>query len=432
MANAWLVATDGVIEFLGRELPDRFRSVLQWELPNTALLPGLINAHCHLEFSDMSVPIEFTGSFTSWIRSVVRHRSSSHSEDLEIRRRAAIERGIRESYHTGTRVLLDTITAPWSPNWIPTSGSLAKEVRGNVPNPATEALIGPAEWYILPIPEVLDINLSRGEETRRFAKEVHEQVGALWSDGIGRLASSCILDMAAISPHAPYTASFDLFRECSDWSRSCGGLVAPHLAESQEEMAWLSHRGEPIESALAPFRDPGFGSRRVSLVEYLGAVLEATRGVIAHANYIDEASLSKISERAPFFAIAHCPRTFRHFHPDFPSQNYPMADRLAKNVPHVLGTDSRASNPDLSLWREMQTVLEYPGVSGEQILAMATRCSAELLGLSELGTLEVGKRSLCTAISLVEPLSDGDLYRSLLAKENDAFPLESLIREAGK
>ncbi|XZE34582.1 amidohydrolase family protein [Pirellulaceae bacterium SH501] len=424
IANAWLVATDGVIEFIGRELPDRFRSILQRELPNTALLPGLINAHCHLEFSDMAAPIEFTGSFISWIQSVVRHRAAVNSADVAMSRRLAIEQGIRESYLHGTRVLLDTITAPWSPSWVPPPGTLSKEAGENESTLVTDALIGRAEWYLLPIPEVLDINPLRGEATTKFSGEVYKQIDALSMGDQKGFESSCLLPLPAVSPHSPYTASLELFRECSDWTRGCGGLVAPHLAESLEETAWLFERADPIESALAPFRDPAFGSRRASLEEYLDTILDAPKGILAHANYLDDVLLSKISGRSPFVAIAHCPRTFRHFHPDRTLQNYPMAERLANQVPHVLGTDSRASNPDLSLWREMQALLHYPGVTGEQVLTMATRSAADLLGLNDMGTLEIGKRSLCTAISLAEPLSEGDLYRSVLAEENKAHPLE--------
>ncbi len=430
IANAWLVAKDGLIEFIGRELPERFQTVPRWELPNTALLPGLINAHCHLEFSDMTAPIEFTGSFITWIQSVVRHRSSANPTDLEARRQKAIEQGIRESYLQGTRVLLDTITAPWSPSWIPAPGSLMKEAIGDIPPIVSDALIGDAEWYLLPIPEVLDINPSRGEATRKFAQEVHEQIDALslTRDAIG--ASGCLINRVAVSPHSPYTASLELFRACCDASHECGALVAPHLAESQEEIAWLSSRAEPIESALAPFRDSAFGLRKASIEEYLDAVLHSAKGIIAHANYLDDILLSKISQRSPLVAIAHCPRTYRHFHPDSSSQNYPMAERLRNHVSHVLGTDSRASNPDLSIWREMQTLLRYPGLTGNQILEMGTRSSAELLGLDSLGSLEVGKRSLCTAILLAEPLAEHDLSRSLLADENRAFPLEILMSRA--
>lgn len=428
--NGWLVAHEGVIEFLGRELPPRFQSVPIRKLPNTALLPGLINAHCHLEFSDMANPIEFHGSFIAWIQSVVRHRAQANGEESIERRRMAVARGIEESYRSGTRILFDTITAPWSPDWIQ-SPSIPQELASSPEvGILRHALTGLSRFYVVPIPETLDIHQSRGDETIAFARRVHEQMGEPKNRQSSPTSSSSIMPRLAISPHAPYTASRNLVRNWTAWSQSNHGLVSMHLAESREEMEWLAERAEPIESALGRFRDQAFARQSSTMQDYVDAMLEAWLGIIAHGNYLDESLLTNLSAHRNHVAIAHCPRTYRHFHPDRSTQNYPLAERLRRGVRHLVGTDSRASNPDLSVWSEMQTMLNYPGISGEEIIAMATREPVDLLGLADFGTLAVGNRSLCTAIPLSGTLEQEDIYRSLLTVGKSAVPLESMIVES--
>ncbi len=83
------------------------------------LAPALINAHTHLEFSDLQSPIAAGATFPQWIGSVIRHRRSlaeSHSpEALEQLRRDALQRGLAESHQAGVAIVADIVTAPWMP-----------------------------------------------------------------------------------------------------------------------------------------------------------------------------------------------------------------------------------------------------------------------------------------------------------------------------
>jgi aminodeoxyfutalosine deaminase len=81
----------------------------------------------------------------------------------------------------------------------------------------------------------------------------------------------------------------------------------------------------------------------------------------------------------------------------------------------ALGTDSRASNPDLNLWEEMRFVAgQHPAVSPAEILAMGTASGAKALGLTDRGTLEVGKRADLAIIALGNDIRD-DPHKRLLA-----------------
>ncbi|MFN7627104.1 MAG: hypothetical protein ACK5PZ_09760, partial [Pirellula sp.] len=116
-----LVIDSGKVEFVGPALPQRFASLPKFRLPGIAILPGLVNSHCHLEFSDLPRPIRATGSFTQWLSEVIAYRQSqrdaSEEELLELRRQA-IHAGIRESWLAGVRFVVDMVTAPWNQRWV--------------------------------------------------------------------------------------------------------------------------------------------------------------------------------------------------------------------------------------------------------------------------------------------------------------------------
>ena len=83
------------------------------DLGNVAILPGLINAHTHLEFSDISQPLQPPAPFTDWIRSVVSHRKSRTTPA-----KAIINQGVMESLQSGTRGLGEIATDDDTPNAI--------------------------------------------------------------------------------------------------------------------------------------------------------------------------------------------------------------------------------------------------------------------------------------------------------------------------
>ncbi len=100
--------------------------------------------------------------------------------------------------------------------------------------------------------------------------------------------------------------------------------------------------------------------------------------------------------------VVYCPRT----HARFGHRPYPLAKLLSAGVPVALGTDSRASNPDLSVLAEMRLVAQqHPGVAPETILKLGTQAGAEALGCgAEFGTLAAGAPANLTIV----PLPDRD------------------------
>ncbi len=417
--EGWLVAHRGRIVHLGLSLPDRFLSCPKVELPNVAILPGFFNAHTHTEFSDLSAPIPYRGSFIGWIRDVVQHRRASMKTNDPTSRREAVVRGIQNAYDSGTRYMLDTITAPWEPSWV--TDRIATLETGT---PWSEALIEEAPFLYHPCPEVLDIQESRRNETDSFLEGVMRKV---------ETAQSPIFDTKfAVSPHAPYTTSLALVEEMTNRAKHFEGIVSMHLAESMEEWNWLMHRSEPIESALASFRDAEFiqhfrqdvsgveGTNRID--RYLDELIKAPLGLIAHGNYFSQENLQRIAAASSTAAIVHCPRTYRHFHA---ADVYPLRERLALGVTHLLGTDSCASSPDLDLWKDARELARYYPELREEIVRMLTQIPARMLGLVDLGELKVGAKSLCTAVTISE--GEGCVFGKLFEDSTVAKPLEIFV-----
>ncbi len=417
LRDVWLTVSDGCIESISTAQPSSSQIQHAWELPGLILTPGLINSHCHFEFSDLDHPIQARGSFIDWIGEVLRYRRENAGPNDSNSRQRALQYGILEAWRSGTRLAIDTITEPWDPDWV------AATIRGMVSGDfLTSGSVGIAPFCYQPCPEILDIHASRRQPTLDFARIVHGLAPRDWS-----------LPRAAISPHAPYTASIDLVREAVSQSILNRGIVSMHLAESRDEMEWLQGHSGPMAQRLAPYRDTAFQNSFATVREYLNELLKAPCSLIIHGNHLDAHCLRQLADSSQRAAIVHCPRTYTHFHGKLEGR-YPLEMRLSSGVRHLLGTDSRASNPDLNLWREVQHLAEqFPHISADTLVAMATSDAALFLGRNDLGTIEVGKRSLLTAFVWPEcfECNENTLLPRLLHADRNPVPFELVLSSLG-
>jgi len=421
-----IVVEQGTIRFVGRTLPMAFQSIRLVRLPSFAILPGLVNSHCHLEFSDLEAPIPTGESFPDWIRSVLAFRRSkySHPEQLASNRQTAVASGIRESYQAGVRWVVDMATEPWSAAWIENA---VASISADSPSG-----FAPKEPVIVqPCFELLDIIEHRFEATLALAKK---HMTAPKSNGLGRMG---------LAPHAPYTASRKVTQCCADMPREEHRLVTMHLAESREELEWLQNRNGPFAELLGPIMGETYFERIGQVTEHVELLSKAWRASIAHGNYLSQRDLLNLAEHAATMGVVHCPRTHQHFGhlhqgdpPLTPTNRYPLGERIGLGVRHFLGTDSRASNPDLNLWTEAKRVrADQPALSSLQILKMITTDAAEFLDIGDrYGSIRVGQPSALTAIKLGDAiprdalLADRNkLYDALLEEVTVSAPLECVV-----
>ena len=421
--NGFVIVVDGVIQFAGTELPSRFNSIRRFHLAGFAILPGLINSHCHLEFSDLAEPIPAGGSFTQWIQNLLAYRNAKKSdpEQWVNERRTALTSGIHESYAAGVRWVVDMVTAPWEHDWIDGSvntlvNSLSTELALRVP------------ISVQPCIELLDIVPQRLELALSIAKK---QCDAPESEWIGRMA---------YAPHAPYTASRNVTRIGAEYSREQERLVTMHLAESSDEMDWIQGRTGTFANLLGPLVSKDYFRELGQISEHVHLLTQAWRATIAHGNYLSTDDLVELASHRKNCGIVHCPRThafFGHRHVD--SELYPLAERISNGIRHFLGTDSRASNPDLNIWSEAKRVhADHPTISSVEIIKMITTDAAEFLCIQDrYGSIRQGQPASLTAVRIAQPMKspnesvyvDGvaDVYDALLASDSVSSPLEMAI-----
>lgn len=323
---------------------------------NAALIPGLVNAHTHLDLSGARglIPPTDPAHFTDWLRGVIAYRRGRTPEQV----RADTRAGLAECLRYGTTLLGD-ITADGA-SWDVIAGA---DVRAVV------------------FHEIIGLS----EERARAAG------GAAWKWCQSHPPTKTC--RAAYSPHAPYSARWTLFG-----SGQRDDTFSSHLAESPAEMELLATKTGPFVdflTELAAWDPSGFAplGRMLVTSRYIGTYL------FAHANYLP---LDACKYIAGLHSVVYCPRT----HAAFGHPPHPFRDFLARGVRVCLGTDGLASNPDLDPLAEARFVhAQYPDFPGDALLNMVTLAGAEALGWAdEAGSLAPGKSADFVAV----PLPDRD------------------------
>jgi cytosine/adenosine deaminase-related metal-dependent hydrolase len=377
--NGIISIDDGRITAVGENITDSPPE----QLGEVALLPALINAHTHLEFSDLTAPLgEANMPFAKWIGRVIDYRRQRSGNEAAAKQ-AAIQQGLAESHESCVAAIGEIATLPHDPSnyddaAVDTTGVQFLELLGLAPEREAELIAAARD------------HLQQASTDNR------------WQMGL--------------SPHSPYTASPQLVASAVELAREFDAPVAMHLAETREEMELLATGGGPLADFLKEL-----GAWREGAIElgsepldYLQLLAESPRSLVIHGNYLVEEELQFLAEHRQRMTLVYCPRTHARFgHPA-----YPLLAALRAGVRVALGTDSRASNPDLSLWEELRHIShQFPQLAGEDILRMGTLHGAEALGLdAELGSLEAGKQARLA----IAPLTgdDADLYSRLLKAES--------------
>ena len=299
------------------------------DLGDQVLMPGLINAHCHLDYTMLRRAIQPPHGFTAWVQRLnALKRSLEDTDYLD-----SIRRGFSELVRWGTTTVLNIESFP--------------EVMSRIPPPPIRT------WWFY---EMIDIRQRITTEDLLDGAGIFFRKHADWLGGFG------------LSPHAPYTASAELYQLASACARQDDMLVTTHLAESSEEEAMFRRASGPLydfmQSLGRDMSDCGHGS---ALTHLLGQGLIGPEWIVAHMNELDEADFALL-EKTPVH-IVHCPASHRYFG----HQPFPMDRLRSMGINISLGTDSLASTDSLSLFEEMGHVCDrHPSISPLQVLEMAT------------------------------------------------------------
>ncbi len=319
----------------------------------TILLPGLINAHCHLDFTSMRGSILSSGSFSAWVRRINELKRTMSDADYI----ASIGAGLAELRKWGTTTVLNIESLP--------------ELMVHLPTPQIRT------WWFY---ELLDIRSRiHTEDVVAGALTFFEQRPS-WHGGFG------------LSPHAPYTTSAGLYQLVRFCAEKYGMPFTTHLAESDEEMRMFAEGAGPLFDFLEGLgRDMSDCGRKTPIRHLLEADALPRGAILVHMNQLGAGDEELMAPHARSFSIVHCPNCHEYFgRAPFPYETWRnLGFRIS------LGTDSCASNRGLNLFDEMQTFRRnFPAIAPADLLDMVTRHPAAALGLAgRFGELRAGARA---------------------------------------
>jgi cytosine/adenosine deaminase-related metal-dependent hydrolase len=398
--NGFVGIEDGRIADVGKTPPRGERI----DLGNVAILPGFINAHTHLEFSGLSQPLGTPGmGFVDWISKVIEWREGHRLDPV-----MTIAMGLQECGKEG----------------VTSVGNISQlEPKNAYENFAVDGIgfveiISPNRDIISPTVDFSSkqFNAEKIELISSKRDLLTQIVNFNPKNSIAHNDEETASWVFGLSPHAPYSVHSDVLEMLVGVSSLLKFPLAMHLAESREEMQLLREGTGPFRDFLEernlfdPANFPG-GKRPL---DYLKLLAAASRALIVHGNYLDDAEIAFLAQRAASMAVVYCPRTHAFFRHD----SYPLEKMLAAGATVALGTDSRASSPDLSMLAEMRfAARQHPRIGRERILQMGTIDAARALGrVEEIGSLEAGKAANFAVVKLPAENSDYP-YRLLLESE---------------
>jgi cytosine/adenosine deaminase-related metal-dependent hydrolase len=335
---------------------------------NAGILPGFVNAHTHLDLTGLRGQVAPSSDFISWLTDVIHHRRSLTPTQIA----EDVAAGVAESITAGTTLVGDIAGSGLS--W---------------------PMLVRADLRAVVFYELLGLPKTRA--------------GQAWSTACEWLRCHALTATCrpGLSPHAPYSVRASLFRAAARLARAQRLPVTTHLAETPPEMELLEQHSGPFKQFLSDVGvwDPeGLVSGSKEVIELCA---EAPNVLLAHGNYlkIDEIGRSNAT-------VVYCPRT----HAAFGHRPYPLRQFLDAGIRVAIGTDSLASNPDLSILEEARFVREqHPDIPGHTILQMATIWGAQALGWdTDTGSLSIGKSA--------------DLAIVAFPDRDDADPLDLMFR----
>jgi cytosine/adenosine deaminase-related metal-dependent hydrolase len=376
------------------------------------VLPGLVNAHTHLEFSDLQNPFSPDGGFTRWVQRVVNYRQQQgEGEGLLEKRERFLRNGWRESLETGTAWLADIATAPYRlrlpndegknqvstlPSGNPVNASELDTLVASTLGENKLELLQPlfqSGLGLIALGEMIGWTKTRQDSSQQWYGEMKRR----WAcDDF----SDCMNSTWGISPHAPYSTSPEMIQWCVQESARSGVLLAMHLAETREEIEWIETRNGPFAELLNSMGiDTSSSAHRWPAVsDYLSALRMANRSLVVHGNYLKPENWDFLAANRECMSVVFCPRTHHHFGHSV----YPLQEMLQRGVRICVGTDSRASSPDLNLWKELQEIRRcFKGIHPSSILGLGTTQGAEALGIAGFrGSLEAGGPACFIAVKM--------------------------------
>ena len=346
--------------------------------PKQIIIPGLINLHSHLAYSDTRLKSQ---SLFPWISQLVEIH---HMGEAGLP--SAALKGAQEALSFGTSFLIDNTSHPedsikaFQKSGL--KGIIGIEIFGSDPKQAAQ---------------ILKQNLER----------------------INKLNKPTNIDLT-LSPHASYDVSPQLWQLCLNWCNQNHTPLLSHLAESAEEEAWLQDKDSHQARSAREFWDK---------INTLTTKLQNWQSYPSSTQYLHKHNLLKPFSlfthlvhakkqdleliKAAGIGIITCPRSNLYLKNGL--ANYQQWQKLGLDF--AVGTDSKASNSDLDLRKEANAI---PGLNAKARFELISNKAAKLLKRKDLGSLDIGKAADWVVLELQDQnidLKTADLFELIMDTE---------------
>jgi cytosine/adenosine deaminase-related metal-dependent hydrolase len=413
VTDALLGVRDGRIAVVGKRadlVGVSKRAATRLDFGAAVILPGLINAHTHLEFTHAG-PLPAAGhavEFTAWISEVTAWSARTPPP----KRLASARAGAAAMLRAGITSLGDIVSRGQGAQAMVETGLHGVaflEFTGGYPADNTSDLT----------PRLIDL-ASR-------AKQLAARASSLPRPGGVRVG---------LSPHAPYTVSVTALRKVIETARAHSWPVACHLAESAAEVEFLRDASGPLAVFMGnvlglgrPLGPELRGQRPLDYAE-AGGILDDVaprreKGVpdtlFIHGVHLSGQEMARLAS-TPGTAVVLCPRSNEFLSV---GAQAPVALLATTGIPLGAGTDSLASNNGFDMFAELRAlhdiwIRQEPGADkaamAHRLLRIATVEGARVLGLAaEVGTLTPAKRADLTIIKLPSTGNDRNLVPGIVA-----------------
>jgi cytosine/adenosine deaminase-related metal-dependent hydrolase len=337
------------------------------DYPGCAIMPGLVNAHSHLELTHfpswkIRKGIDYSPrTYIDWIIQVIKIRRALTRRELE----QSVLEGIRISLESGTtavgEILSDATLLPLY-QCSHLGGRVYLEAIGQAPSHCESVI-----------------------------SVISESLSGSWDGNL----------RPGVSPHTAHTLSPALLSAVRQLSDLHSLPLAVHLAESRDECDFLFDSSGPIAEKLYPFVDwqeylpPPRRATPAGYLDGFGILRPGTTAV--HCVHLSSAEVEMLKTRG--VGVVLCPRS----NEQLDVGKAPARQLKKAGIPLALGTDSLASNDSLSLLDEARFLLrQFPeDFTYADALRMATLSGASIIGMErEFGSLETGKSANLLVIDL--------------------------------
>ncbi len=324
------------------------------------ITPGFVNAHCHLELSHLKGQVSERKGLTGFISELVPKRDTFSMERIK----KTIENAEAEMIRNGIVAVGDISN---------TDHSFEQKGKKNL-------------LYHTFI-EVFDLSEDKAKE--KFLE------GKLLSTKLDKLPHSIV-------PHAPYTVSGKLMEQIDSLKQS---VISIHNQETTSENELFESGTGPLAELMQKFGvDVDVKKReKNSLLFTLARTMETARVLLVHNTYTSKQDIEFIKQYSGVdsaeVSLCLCPNANLYIENRLPD----ILLFIKEGMKICLGTDSYASNWNLSILEEMKTISKhFPQIPFETLLQWATKNGAEVLGFDQLGMIEKGKKPGLNLISGID------------------------------